>query len=60
MPVGLGTHWAILQRALELVTGMVTRRNLPEIVQRLLDHVDGSEGVYRDELINKIIFICSR
>lgn len=29
-------------RALELITGMVTVRNLPEIVRRLLDHVQVS------------------
>lgn len=47
-------------RSLELVTGMVTRRNLQEVVRRLLDHVSNAEGRYRDELLNKIIFICSR
>ena len=47
-------------RALELITGMVTVKNLPDIVRRLLEHVQDAEGHYRDELIGKIVFICSR
>jgi AP-3 complex subunit delta-1 len=47
-------------RALELITGMVTRRNLQDIVKRLLELVDTAEGHFRDELIEKIIFMCSR
>ena len=47
-------------RALELLTGMVTKRNLVDIVQKLLEHVHLAEGTYRDELIAKIIFVCSR
>ena len=30
-------------RALELITGMVTRRNLPEIVKRLLELLESAE-----------------
>jgi hypothetical protein len=47
-------------RALELIAGMVTRRNLPDIVKSLLGHLETAEGHYRDELIDKIIFMCSR
>jgi len=47
-------------RALELISGMVTRRNLPDIVKSLLGHLETAEGHYRDELISKIIFMCSR
>ena len=47
-------------RALELITGMVTRRNLPDIVKRLLEMLDAAEGHFRDQLIEKIIFMCSR
>ena len=47
-------------RALELITGMVTRRNLPEIVKRLLELLENAEGHFRDELIDKVIFMCSR
>ncbi|CAK9011600.1 AP-3 complex subunit delta-1 (AP-3 complex subunit delta) (Adaptor-related protein complex 3 subunit delta-1) (Delta-adaptin) (mBLVR1) [Durusdinium trenchii] len=47
-------------RALELLTGMVTKRNLPDIVQKLLQHVMTAEGHYRERLIEKIVFMCSR
>lgn len=39
---------------------MVTQRNLVEIVRRLLTHLEGADGHYRDELIRKILFVCSR
>jgi AP-3 complex subunit delta-1 len=47
-------------RALELVCGMCTRRNLGDIVESLLGQVEGAEGHWRTELIDKIIFMCSR
>jgi len=47
-------------RALELVSGMCTRRNLPDIVDSLFQHLDTAEGHWRSELIDKIIFMCSR
>lgn len=48
-------------RALELITGMVTRRNLQDIVKRLLELLEASEvGHFRDELIAKVVFMCSR
>jgi len=50
----------IRMRALELLTGMVTKRNMEELVHKLLRFVLLSEGTYRDELISKIIFMCSR
>jgi len=50
----------IRSRALELLTGMVTKKNLQELVNQLMQHVRLSEGPYRDELISQIIFMCSR
>lgn len=50
----------IRMRALELLTGMVTRRNLTELVHKLMQHVLLAEGPYRDEIIQKILFMCSR
>lgn len=50
----------IRTRALELLCGMVTRKNLPDIVKALMGHLEAAEGHYRDELIDKIIFMCSR
>lgn len=46
-------------RALELLVGMVTKRNLQEIVHKLMEHVDTAEGAYKDELIKKVIYMCS-
>ena len=46
-------------RALDLLAGMVTKRNLIPIVQRLMEHIEDSEGIYRNELISKILYICS-
>ena len=50
----------IRSRALELLTGMMTKKNLQELVDQLMQHVRLSEGAYRDELISKIVFMCSR
>ena len=50
----------IKTRALELLTGMVTKQNLEELIHKLLRHVVTAKGMYRDELIQKIIFMYSR
>lgn len=50
----------IRSRALELLTGMVSKRNLQELISQLMTHVDRAEGEYRNELIQQIVFICSR
>lgn len=40
---------------------MVSKKNLMEIVKKLMAHVDKAEGTgYRDELLTKIIDICSQ
>lgn len=46
-------------RALDLLAGMVTQRNLIPIVGRLMEHIEDSEGAYRNELISKILSVCS-
>lgn len=47
-------------RALDLLYGMVGKKNIMEIVKRLMEHVDNAEGAnYRDELLSRIINICS-
>ncbi|OQS01749.1 AP-3 complex subunit delta [Achlya hypogyna] len=46
-------------RSLELLAGMVTPDNAPAIVQELLRHTLGADGVYRQELIVKILAVCS-
>ncbi|CAF4211058.1 unnamed protein product [Rotaria sordida] len=48
-------------RALDLLSRMVTRKALIDIVHKLMIHMDKSEGsYYRDELLSKIIEICSQ
>ncbi|VVC32421.1 Hypothetical protein CINCED_3A020925 [Cinara cedri] len=52
---------SIRLRALDLLYGMVSKKNLMEIVKKLMVHMDKAEGtVYRDELLVKIIDICSQ
>ena len=52
---------SIRLRALDLLSGMVSRKNLMEIVKKLMTHMSKAEGTtYRDELLSKIIQICSQ
>lgn len=52
---------SIRLRALDLLYGMVSKKNLMEIVRRLLGHMERAEGsTYRDELLFKVIEICSQ
>lgn len=44
-----------------LLVFQVSKKNLMEIVKKLMLHVDKAEGTtYRDELLTKIIDICSQ
>mmetsp|Transcript_27544 Transcript_27544/g.81028 ORF Transcript_27544/g.81028 Transcript_27544/m.81028 type:complete len:1376 (-) Transcript_27544:76-4203(-) len=49
----------IRTRALGLLTGMATRKNLMELVTQLLRHVDLAAGKYKCDLIEKIVETCS-
>ncbi|XP_011502931.1 PREDICTED: AP-3 complex subunit delta-1 [Ceratosolen solmsi marchali] len=52
---------SIRLRALDLLYGMVSKKNLMEIVKKLMIHMEKAEGTtYRDELLSKIIQICSQ
>ena len=52
---------SIRLRALDLLYGMVSRKNLMEIVKKLMAHMDKAEGTtYRDELMYKIVQICQQ
>ncbi|EDW48791.1 GM17595 [Drosophila sechellia] len=52
---------SIRLRALDLLYGMVSKKNLMEIVKRLLGHMERAEGsAYRDELLYKVIEICAQ
>lgn len=50
---------SIRLRAIDLITGMVSKQNIADIVAKLLDHIERSEGSYRDKLVEKILEICS-
>ncbi|CAI4227320.1 unnamed protein product [Auanema sp. JU1783] len=51
---------SIRLRALDLLYGMVSKKNIMEIVRKLMEHVELAEGsYYRDELLSRIIGICS-
>ncbi len=39
--------------------GMVTKKNLRDIIKKLIEHVNTADGHYKDSLIEKIISICS-
>jgi AP-3 complex subunit delta-1 len=49
----------IRSRSLDLLGGMATRKNLVELVNQLLKHVDQAVGAYKSDLVEKIIEICS-
>lgn len=50
-----------LTAVLLVFTLQVSKKNLMEIVKKLMLHVDKAEGTtYRDELLTKIIDICSQ
>ena len=52
---------SIRLRALDLIAGMVSKKNLVEITKKLISHMDDSESAsYRDEVLSKIILICSQ
>ncbi|CAF2194416.1 unnamed protein product [Rotaria magnacalcarata] len=52
---------SIRLRALDLLTGMVSRKNLMDVVRKLMIHMSKAEGThYRDELLSKVIDICSQ
>ncbi|CAF1088166.1 unnamed protein product [Rotaria sp. Silwood1] len=52
---------SIRLRALDLLSGMVSRKNLMDVVRKLMVHMNKAEGThYRDELLSKIIDICSQ
>ncbi|XP_023339973.1 AP-3 complex subunit delta-1 [Eurytemora carolleeae] len=52
---------SIRLRALDLLSGMVSKKNLMEIVKKLMSHMSKAEGTtYRDELLTKILEICNQ
>lgn len=52
---------SIRLRSLDLLYGMVSKKNLMEIIKKLMLHMNKAEGThYRDELLAKIVDICSQ
>ncbi|KAG0236903.1 AP-3 complex subunit delta [Actinomortierella wolfii] len=61
---------SIRLRALDLIVGMANKRNLPEIVKRLVVHLlpmndedtnpDSMDTSYRADIVRRIVFICSQ
>lgn len=49
----------IRTRALDLLTGMASRKNLVELVSQLLKHVEFASGSYKNDLVAKIVEMCS-
>lgn len=49
----------IRSRALDLLTGMASRRNLMELVSQLLKHVEQATGSYKYDLVAKIVEMCA-
>ena len=52
---------SIRLRSLDLLYGMVSKKNLMEIIRKLMAHMSKADGShYRDELLAKIVDICSQ
>ncbi|CAF4243731.1 unnamed protein product [Rotaria sordida] len=53
-PKSIQSHSDLIMRCLNLLSRMVTRKALIDIVHKLMIHMDKSEGsLYRDELLSK-------
>jgi len=50
----------IRMRVLELLAGMASRKNLPDIVRKIRQHIDLSDGAYRDKLVGQLIGTCAQ
>jgi AP-3 complex subunit delta-1 len=49
----------IRTRALDLLGGMATRKNLQELVSQLMGHVEMATGSYKHDLVSRIVEMCS-
>ena len=49
----------IRTRALDLLRGMTTRKNLQELIGQLMKHVEMASGQYKRDLVMKIVELCS-
>ena len=52
---------SIRLRALDLISRMVNKSSIMEIVAKLLDHAKKTENmIYRDELVSKLVQMCAQ
>ena len=47
-------------RALNLLCGMINSRNIVEVVRKLMKNFGASDDVYRDAVVEKILYVCSK
>jgi AP-3 complex subunit delta-1 len=50
----------IRMRVLELLAGMASKKNLPDICRKLREHIEKSDGQYRDNLVKQLVATCSQ
>ncbi len=50
----------IRMRALDLISSMVSKKNIKSVVAKLMEHLQTAEGNYRDIVLDRIISICSQ
>ena len=53
-----GEDVSIRSRALDLLTGMVTKRNLIAVIAQLMTRLESAEADYADQLVEKIVAMC--
>jgi len=51
---------SIRMRALDLLIGMVNKRNITDVVDKLIEKIETAEGDFREGLIETIVEICSQ
>ena len=39
---------------------MASKKNLPDICRKLREHIDKSDGLYRDNLVKQLVTTCSQ
>lgn len=47
-------------KSLELLSGIVSKKSLIDLINHLMGHIREAEGFYRDEIIAKVLYMCSK
>eukprot|EP00606_Chrysophyceae_sp_TOSAG23-5_P000641 GSChrysophyteH2.ASY1.ANO1.1315.1 assembled CDS len=50
----------IRTRALELLSGIVSKKSLRDLVHHLLEHIKYADGQYKEEIIKKVLYMCMK